>query len=56
MHEAYTALSDKDFSTCCLKVNFLSIVIPSNKTSSLASTLIELSLIRACDDTYPQKS
>ena len=39
MHEAYTALSDKDFQ--CLRVNFLSVVIPSIKTSSLASTLNE---------------
>ena len=41
MHEAYTALSYKDFQNVFLKVDFLSIVIPSNKMSSIASTLIE---------------
>ena len=42
MHEAYTVLFDKDFQHVVLKVNILLIVIPSNKTSSLTSTLIEL--------------
>ena len=44
------------FSICCLKVNFLSIVSPSSKTPSLASTLIEFFLTCACDETYPKES
>ena len=55
MHEVYAAFSEKDFSICCLKVNFLSIAIPSSKTSLRASTLIEF-LIYDCDKTYPQES
>ena len=42
MHEAYMYCAfGQRFSICCLKVDFFSIVIPSSKTSSLASTLIE---------------
>ena len=40
MHEAYMYCAFRQrFSICCFKVNFLSIVIPSSKASSLASTL-----------------
>ena len=55
MHEAYAALSGRDFQYVVWG-KFLSVVISSSKTSSLASTLIEFIFRCACDETYPQES